>query len=447
MELSNWYTAVPCILGNGILPVITFFFFCRYCSAAFSWAQCGAYVMLSAGFKAVQIWFKLPGSLGLLGEIGLLGLCGALFLKRKGQEALSMAVLLMCMLSVTNGMVGWLDRQMTPLILAHEPFIPPSDGVREVIKAVFLIGLYMLVLKRFGRSMGSGDRHTLMQLSVPVLFIALVERIIKTAVYGDVLVVDYETLQVLPAADVNHVEILFLQLWACVCLFMVLFSYERITDILYEHQNDILLRQRFAEQEVYVQEAQLRYKQTSSFRHDIKNHLTVVAELLRAGRTEEACGYLDKLEQVSSSLSFPVQTGNAVVDALLGSKLSAAKERKIQVEWDMKIPEDSRVSHMDWCVVLANGLDNAMKGCECLQEEQRFIRLTGKRKGNFYLLMIENSCDRNMGKVPEDGTGLANIRAVVKKNHGTMENTVSQGVYRLKLLFVDMDGAASRFTS
>ena len=84
---------------------------------------------------------------------------------------------------------------------------------------------------------------------------------------------------------------------------------------------DLAARLAAQAQKIYIAEAQVRYKQTSSFRHDVKNHLSVLDGLLRGGRLEEGRAYLKKLRAVSESLSFPYQTGNAMVDILLGEKL------------------------------------------------------------------------------------------------------------------------------
>ena len=38
--------------------------------------------------------------------------------------------------------------------------------------------------------------------------------------------------------------------------------------------------------------------------------------------------------------------------------------------------------------------------------------------------------------MPPEGIGLSNIRAVLENVSGTVEKTVSEGVYKLKLLFL-----------
>ncbi len=332
--------------------------------------------------------------------------------------------------------MGWLSyRLLFPMVFEHEILIMPSDAVRELCRILFVLCSFTIILSRFGPSLMETNWQTLFQLTIPVFFISLVERIIQEAFYGDVIEVDHYTHEILPVVAVDHIELLFLQIFACICLVMMLFAYEKIIKILHAEQKVQLLERQAAEQEIYIQEAMMRYKQTRSFRHDIKNHLTVLAELLKTDQKDKACEYLSNLEQVSVGLSYPVNTGNIAVDVLLGSKLSIAEQKKIHICCELTIPGDNDMKDMDWCIILSNALDNAMKACEDVSEEERYIHIKSKKKGNFYLLVIENSCDKGIKKIPKDGTGLCNIRTVMEQHNGTMENTILNGNYKVKLLF------------
>ena len=172
------------------------------------------------------------------------------------------------------------------------------------------------------------------------------------------------------------------------------------------------------------------------FDDDIKNHLTVLAGLLKAGEDGKAEEYLEKLGDISAGLSYPVWTGNVTVDALLGSKCSLARQKGIDVQCEIKLPKDTGIEDIDWCIVFSNAVDNAIKACEDVENGERYIRISNRRKGNFYGLSIENSCRKDMEKVPEEGIGLFNIRSVAQKNRGTVETAVSKGVYKLKILFI-----------
>lgn len=435
----QWYMVVPCLLAYGLLPLMTFFFFCRFCRVSFRWLLGVCYLLLSACLYAWEIPYHLQGSPGLLLEILLLTGCGCVLLKQKKTEALTMSVLILSVLSVSNGIMSWIGyRIMLPYLLKHEMWLLPSDTVRECLRLLLVCGLFVFILNHFRQSILTTSRQTLIQLTIPVFFISMVVRIIQTSFYGTEIRVDSGTGEALPTLNINHTELLFLQLFACACLLVTLSAYQRIVHILQAEQKVQLLERQTAEQEIYMQEAVLRDRQTRAFRHDIKNHLTVLSELLKAGQTDRAYEYLSNLEQAAAELSCSVRTGNPAVDALLGSKFSMAEQEGIRIQCELAIPEQSPMKDMDWCILLSNAVDNAIKACKEVPQEDRLIHITSREKGKFYLLAVENSCIRELKQVPEDGVGLSNIRTVAEKNHGIAQNTVSDGTYRLRILFNDL---------
>ena len=178
---------------------------------------------------------------------------------------------------VADGMISWWgQRILAPLILCHERFVHPSDGVRELLKTAAVLVLLGGMGKRFGRVVEEGDKKVLGWMTVPMFFIALVERIIRHSIYGDTLVADRVLGTVGGIIDVDHGEMLFVQVFACICLFLALFAYEKILDVFRDTEKLRMVRQQAMAQEIYIREAAVRYRQTRSFRHDIKNHLMVV---------------------------------------------------------------------------------------------------------------------------------------------------------------------------
>lgn len=433
----QWYVVLPGVLNLVVLPLVTFFFFCWYSRADFSWGYGGIYLGLSLCLFVFKNCLSIEGSLGLFLETLLLFLCGGIFLKGKWIRALTMSVLIISVLSVTNTMVRWLDyRVIAPFVINHESLIIPSDAVREFLKVLLVMGLFVLILKKFRESIADESEMTLLQLTIPAFFIALIERVIQDSIYGNGLIVDGYTREILPNININYGEILLVQILACVCLFVTLFVHQKMVGVLDSQRKLELLKQQTIEQENYVKEAKARYQQTASFRHDIKNHLTVLAELLKAGEAGKAGEYLENLGDISAGLSFPVWTGNVTLDALLGSKYSLARQKGIEVQCEIKLPGDAGIEDIDWCIVFSNAVDNAIKACEDVKEGERYIRISNRRKGNFYAVSVENSCREDIERVPKEGTGLFNIRTVVQKNRGTVEAAVSKGVYRLKILFI-----------
>ena len=257
----------------------------------------------------------------------------------------------------------------------------------------------------------------------PTLFFFAAEMYILQSAYGLYFPsISFEELR-------NHGVLLALQVMGLVALLCTLYAYRHLCQGFQAQAALQSLTQAAHEQKVYITEAQARYEQTKSFRHDIKNHLSVLDGLLRSGDLEEGREYLKKLEAVSEALSFPYQTGNPIVDILLGEKLGLAKE--IAAEVSLVLPKPCGIDDFDLCVLFANALDNAIAACRA-NDGAKAIRISGKQQGDFYMLTFENTCSDE--PMPPAGTGLSNIKAVAEKYHGAMLTEKNGRQYYLSVL-------------
>ncbi len=227
----------------------------------------------------------------------------------------------------------------------------------------------------------------------------------------------------------RHSTLLLLQVMGLAALLCTLYAYRQLCRGFQAQAEVQSLTQASRAQKVYIAEAQLRYERTRAFRDDVKNHLSVLDGLLRSGKTEEGRAYLQKLEAVSEALSFPYQTGNPVVDILLGEKLALAED--LAAEVSLVLPRPCGIDDFDLCVLFANALDNAISACRACQGTG-FVRVAGKRQGDFYLLMFENSCPD--GPLPPAGTGMDNIRTVAEKYRGAVLTEKADGQFSLHVL-------------
>ncbi len=220
----------------------------------------------------------------------------------------------------------------------------------------------------------------------------------------------------------KHSALLVLQILGLAALLCTLYAYQHICHSFQTQAALRSLEQATQAQKNYIAEAQRRYEQTKAFRHDIANHLSVLNGLLNNGEPDESKAYLNKLKTVSTSLSFPYQTGNPVVDILLSEKLGLAKE--ITAEVSLLLPRPCGMDDFDLCVIFANALDNAINACQSA-EGTKWIRIRGERQGDFYMLAFENTCSDE--PLPPAGTGLSNIKSVAEKYHGaTLTEKVGQ---------------------
>ena len=432
----HWWILLPNLIYWFMMPLAAFVFLCRYCEAAVKWPLGVVYTAVHALLLLLEIRMEVTGASGLLLELLLLTAAGGVLLGGRWAQAAAAAVLVNSVLNVCGGIAQllffWALSAAGPLFFSD--VFRYSDLAREAVRLLLAVCFLSLLCKYFRQDLMQLTWSSALPLAVPVFYISLVERTIRDTIYGDTVIADTELGLTYPLVD--HIEILILQVFACVCLFLTLSAYQQTIKALLAQQTLRILRQQGQAQEAYIREAQSRYEQTRSFRHDVKNHLTVLAELLRADRTEEACAYLSHLAEIAGGLSYPVQTGCAAVDALLGSKLAAARRKEIAVTCDIQIPHGDKASEIDWCIVLSNAVDNAVQASEEIPAGRRFIRISGKMQGNLYLLSVENGCKEALTGVPEEGIGLANIRAAAAKHNGTVRLEAGGGVFKLDMLFV-----------
>lgn len=429
----EWF--VPGFLYVCIVSIVIFYFFCQCCSMQFRWMWGIIYTAFSFGLFVCLAMTYITSFFYILLEISLLTLCGFFMRKCKLIQVITFSALAISVYSIMEGMTltfsYWIIDNSNPNSLV---ILKYADHVRNILTIILMIITFQIILKFFSNGIqGTYNLIAFPVMVIPVIFITLVEATISANVYGDTVIWDTTKGLVFPV--VNNAELLILRFLSFISLFSVLAAYQKLAESIKNEQAMKVLEQQMNDQEIYVREAQMRYEQTQAFRHDIKNHLLVLKQLLEDEEPGEAKEYLRNLEQVSESISFPVNTGNAAVNALVGSKLAVAVQKGIHFSCSVVIPQNNGISDMDWCIVLANALDNAIKASNDRILKNRFIYLSGKQKGNFYLLSMENSCE-DKRELPMEGTGLSNIKAVARKYRGRTEIEIVEGIYKLNVLFV-----------
>ncbi|WP_027400545.1 sensor histidine kinase [Anaerovorax odorimutans] len=420
------------LLYSGMVSVLLYYYFCRLEGAGFRWYRGAVYAVLSCGLAVCRYLEWTTEFWDVLLGIMLLAGCGMLFHKSRFIESLVSSLLIISLYSIIVGIMQsvtfWLLSSVNSKMILRF-----GDLFQNTVVIVLLILTSRMLLKFFPRNMCKFDEPILLVLLLPVVFITFFEAFVSDFIYGNTIIWDTEKGLIFP--KLNSFELLVLRLLACGGLISALVAHQKLVTTIQHEQTIQQLEQQTQNQEVYVKEAKLRYEQTRSFRHDIKNHLLILHKLIKEGKTNKAREYLKHMEVMSDSMSFQVQTGNIAVDALLSSKLGVAAQKGIHIHCSILIPAQSFMADIDWCIILSNALDNAINASETIAEQDRWIHLSGMQKGNIYLLNIENRCRENT-KTPLEGIGLSNIRAVIKKYNGKMEIEVVDNIFKLNILLI-----------
>lgn len=205
------------------------------------------------------------------------------------------------------------------------------------------------------------------------------------------------------------------------------------------YQSDLL--------EKHCEEVQNMYKQTRGWRHDYHNHIQTMKAHLAMGNYEELEIYLNELDTDLRTVDTVIKTGNVMIDAILNSKISLAKNREILVDAKAIVPKDlnTMISEVDLSLIIGNLMDNAMEACmkiEC--PEKRFIRVyIDILKGQLYIYVMNSTQEKlkRIGKIYEStknkkyhGFGLMRIDKVVDKYNGYLERQDEPGVFATEVM-------------
>ena len=185
--------------------------------------------------------------------------------------------------------------------------------------------------------------------------------------------------------------------------------------------------------EQYVNNAETQYELIRKIRHDIKDQLTTVYELLTSGKTEDALEFIEQSNGIVKATMTFVQTNNPVANAIINSKLSTASTLGIKVSC-ITVNDFVGINELDLCDLLSNTLENAITACEAMPPDlNKFIYLEISKENNIYTFIVKNSLDKSVisenpklkttkKDIINHGLGTSIIRDIVNKYSGRYEN-------------------------
>ena len=196
--------------------------------------------------------------------------------------------------------------------------------------------------------------------------------------------------------------------------------------------------------DTHYREVENMYRQIRGWRHDYRNHIQVMKALAAKGDLAGIPAYLDELDTDLNTVDTVIKTGNAMADAILNSKISLAKSRRIPVQADAHIPVKLRMSELDLCVILGNLFDNAIEASLALPEDQRLIRVYMDMKGTQLYISFTNFTaakkQRKLGqrfattKGEGHGFGLVRIDNIIDRLDGYLTRNSEDGAFTTEIL-------------
>lgn len=198
-----------------------------------------------------------------------------------------------------------------------------------------------------------------------------------------------------------------------------------------------LLKSNISAQEKLALETMERYSEVRTLKHDMKHYLTVAAELISNEQSEEAKSYIESvLDKKIAPAGMVVNTGSAVVDAVINSKISLCSEKGISTKCIIDTQFEGS-NDVDISILLSNLLDNAINGCD---KSNPHIELVISKVKSMTYIAVKNSIAESVllnnpdlktdkQNKSEHGFGIKSIRQIADKYDGSIEFNEENGVF------------------
>lgn len=156
----------------------------------------------------------------------------------------------------------------------------------------------------------------------------------------------------------------------------------RMTSV-YEQQLDLCER--------HQQERELSILRLRDMRHNMKNNLVSILAYAENGDNEKIIRFVNEImEEGGIKTSTVTNSGNIVIDSLIGYWYVEAKKVGIDFSVNLNIPMEMPFRGADICTILGNLLENAVEAAQ-KAEGKKYIRLHMKYDKNNLLLFVENN--------------------------------------------------------
>ena len=184
----------------------------------------------------------------------------------------------------------------------------------------------------------------------------------------------------------------------------------------------------------------LHNEEVMMLRHDMQRHFHLLRQMTTDEKTAQ---YLDELIGQSANIRPVINTGNEMLDIILGSRLSEAQDKGVKVEVvRSSAPEKLSLSDADLCSLVMNLMDNAVTAASTCGQEEPYIRLDLHIKNSFFVFVCENAArlesintEDEEKTVPKHGLGRRIVRQIADKNGVLLQTEYGKDHYKVSLAF------------
>lgn len=189
------------------------------------------------------------------------------------------------------------------------------------------------------------------------------------------------------------------------------------------------LKENLDRQQDVAKEIKTIQEQSRALKHDMKNHTLVILSYLDENKIDEAKEYAGELINKLNKMYTYVNVGNSLLNYIVNSKLSKAKELGIDIKAEIENLTFEYMESVDFSSLLNNLLDNAIEAAIVSQAKKLEVQISSKK--GFDVIIIKNSIDESVleknpnlvtiKEEPNHGYGMKQIKSIVEKYDGNID--------------------------
>lgn len=183
------------------------------------------------------------------------------------------------------------------------------------------------------------------------------------------------------------------------------------------------------------------YAEIRNIKHDLKNQVNVLNDLIKDNKYYEARKYISQLHKEVERSALVCYTGNSAVDSIINLKGDYAKSHNIEFITKIKV-NSVDFDAIGICRILGNVLDNAVEACVRTEVVEKYVCIAMYQLDNKLIIEIENT------SLPVDvnnlitskknksahGIGMQSIKQTVASMNGFFTYNYNNGYFSIKIV-------------
>lgn len=218
-------------------------------------------------------------------------------------------------------------------------------------------------------------------------------------------------------------------------VFVILYYAEMQKQVSLQRERDMLDMQFRQAQTEFASLRQMQ-QNAAAYRHDMRHHFSLLQSLASKGHIEEIKAYLRTAESDMDAITPLRFCENETVNLILSAFATKAKQERVLLKVDAKLPDSLPFSDTELCSLLSNALENAIHACEKItNSNKRIIRLRVYAKNNKLCIDIRNTYQIEpifyqgipISKEKGHGFGTKSMAHIIEKHGGVFQFSIKDG--------------------